>query len=300
MALSHAPHWTTIEWAEHIRELELASRRVRYVDYGVGPPLVLVHGLGGSWQSWLENIPALGQDHRVIAIDIPGFGASETLPPGTPFDGYVAVLAALIERLDLTDLTLVGHSMGGLLSGRYAASQPQRLRGLALVSAGGIALSPARLKLIVRGFLVFNSFFSRPGVIRAFTRRPRLRGLLLFAILDDGRSLSGAMAAEVLPLMAAPGFADAVVAAGEAAADSRFEQVAVKTVLLWGRGDRILPLAEAARLTARMPQARLEVFDRAGHCPMFELPEDFNSSLAAFVAASAPIQPTPTAPTGRW
>jgi len=282
-----------------VHDLVVEGRRVRYADYGEGAPVVLVHGLGGSWQSWLENIPSLGRANRVVALDLPGFGASGVLAPGAAFERYVEVLDATLERLGLEQVVLVGHSMGGLLAGRYAAAHPRRLRGLVLVGAGGIALSPRRLRAIVRAFLAFNAVFARPAVTRAFTRRPRLRRALLAGMLHDRASLSGELAAEVLPLMAAPGFAGAVVAAAAAAADPGFEQIATPTLLIWGRQDRILPVGEAARLAQRMADARLEVLEDTGHAPMIERPHEFNALVAGFDAELRPRGSRRRAPRAR-
>jgi pimeloyl-ACP methyl ester carboxylesterase len=73
-------HWTAIDWRPSIRNRLVGDRRLSYVDYGSGPVLVLLHGMAASWQWWLENIPTLAQRHRIIAVDLPGCGNSETLP----------------------------------------------------------------------------------------------------------------------------------------------------------------------------------------------------------------------------
>ena len=74
--------WTEVDWPEHVHDVSVLGSTTRYVDYGEGPPLLLIHGMAGSWQSWLANIPALGRHHRVITVDLPGFGGSEPLAPG--------------------------------------------------------------------------------------------------------------------------------------------------------------------------------------------------------------------------
>src|SRR3990172_3219745 len=83
------PAWMEIDWREHLHSADVMGTRVNYVDVGQGPPILLVHGLSGCWQNWLENIPHLAQQHRVIVPDLPGFGRS-SMPPepiSIPFSG---------------------------------------------------------------------------------------------------------------------------------------------------------------------------------------------------------------------
>jgi len=279
-----APLWMSVDWGRHVRQEVVAGRRMTWVDYGEGPAVVLVHGLGGSWQTWLENLPALARDHRVIAVDLPGFGGSEPLPSPGELSGHVDTLAELLDALRIDRALVVGHSMGGLVALLFAAAHIERLYALALVGSGGIVLGPRRLAAIVRGFLLFNAVFKRPGVARAFARRPRLRHRLLALAVHDPSALSGRLAAEIIPLMAAPGFADAVVSAARVAEHVPLDAVTCPTLLVWGRQDRILPVARAEELAEALPDAHLEIIDRAGHCPMFERPAELNALLLAFAA----------------
>lgn len=69
--------WTEYDWLAHVHDVNVANRRLRYVEMGQGPALLLIHGTGGSWTSWLLNLRELATEHRVIAPDVPGFGVSE-------------------------------------------------------------------------------------------------------------------------------------------------------------------------------------------------------------------------------
>jgi pimeloyl-ACP methyl ester carboxylesterase len=154
---------------------------------------------------------------------------------------------------------------------------------LVLVNAGGVALGPARLAVIVNGFRVFNAVLGRPGVMRALARRPRLRRLVFAGFVTDPATLGGAFAAEVVPTMAAPGFGGAVVAAGRIAGAIDTDQVRCPVLLVWGTADRILPLAGARALQESLLDARLVELRGAGHCPMFEQPAAVNRAVLAFV-----------------
>lgn len=274
--------WAAMNWAPYLRHRTIDGRQLCYVDYGKGPPIVLVHGLGGSWTSWLENLPALAERHRVIAVDLPGFGASEVLGPGSPLEAYGHVVAQLIDELAITPVTLVGHSLGGLIVQRVAVDHSLLVERLVLVNAGGITLTPFRLALLVRAFMAFYAVVKKPGVLHSAARRRWARWLLLAPMVSDPGSISPELARETIPQIASPGFL-AAVAAG-ASGISAVDPAAIRcpVLLLWGREDRVLPVQQAEELERLLPDARLQVFDDAAHCPMFEVPELFNDALLAF------------------
>jgi pimeloyl-ACP methyl ester carboxylesterase len=277
-------HWTTIEWSRHTRDTVIDGLRVRYVDYGEGSPVVLIHGLGGSWQTWLENLPALGREHRVIAVDLGGFGLSQVLPPPASMATQSERIVTLMRQLGLGPATVVGHSMGGIVALGIVAAAPDAVGRLVLANAGGIPLSPLRVALVVNGFKVFNLLFGRPGVMRAVARRTRLRNALFAGFIGDPRSMTAALAAHVVPAIAAPGFIAAVVSASAVVRTLNAEEVECPILLIWGAADRILPLAGAELLVTQLHDGELVVLDGVGHCPMFEAPERFNTALLAFTA----------------
>src|SRR5262245_62979239 len=119
-----------------IREAQLAGGRVRFVMVGSGPALVLIHGLGGNWQNWLANIPELAQRHCVVAVDLPGFGRSDQLQGAVTMGRYADVVIELMDELEIEAGTLVGNSMGGLLSLEAAVRHPGRGDGAGLACSG--------------------------------------------------------------------------------------------------------------------------------------------------------------------
>ena len=277
-------HWTEIDWTRHVRMAQVLERRLSYVDYGEGPPVVLVHGLGGCWQWWLENIPTLGREHRVIAVDLPGFGASEALPSPGEMRTHAQTIRALLDALEIDRTAICAHSMGGLVAVRLAADHPDRLQRLVLVCAGGITLSAVQLAVLSHSFVAFNAFFAQPGVAGTFARRPRLRRLLFARAVAHPESVSPALAAQIVPRLSAPGFLDAVRAGIRVANEVDMSGISVPSLALWGRGDPILPVAQAEELVRRMPDARLVVLEDSAHCPMFEQPAAFNAALLGFLA----------------
>jgi pimeloyl-ACP methyl ester carboxylesterase len=283
--------WTELDFSEAVHEAELSTGRLRYVDIGSGPPLLMIHGLGGSWQTWLLNIPTLMRHHRVVAVDLPGFGRSEALPPPAAVDTHASALAELSAHLELGPAIVVGHSMGGLITLLFAEAHPELTAAVVLVNAGGVPLSPLRLKAITDAFRVFHGVFGRPSVMRAVALRPRLRRIVFAGFLANPDTLAGPFAAEVIPPMNAPGFLGAVAAAAEVVARGHVPALTCPVLLLWGAKDRILPLRTARELASHLPTAELVVIENAGHCPMFEAEDEFNERLLAFTTGlTAPLQ----------
>src|SRR3712207_4406077 len=95
------PAWTEIDWRAHQRWVWVQDRAANVIEIGDGPPLVFVHGLSGSWQNWLEQLPVFSRDHRCIAVDLPGFGASPMPKDEISISGYGRWLDALLEALDI-------------------------------------------------------------------------------------------------------------------------------------------------------------------------------------------------------
>jgi len=286
VAEADADRWLQVDWAPFVHDTRIDGRTVRYVDHGEGPALVLIHGLGGSWQTWLRNLPALADHHRVIGIDLPGFGRSEPLRPPAEMATHADVVALLLEELGIPAATIVGHSMGGLVALLLVERHPGRVERLVLVNAGGIALDALRLAVIIGCFRAFNFCLGRPGPMRALARRPRLRRLVFAGFVPDATTLAGPYAAEVIPTMAAPGFTAALGPAGRAAVALNTDAVTCPVLLIWGAKDRILPVGAARELSRSLLDARLIEIPQAGHCPMFETPGAFDRALLGFTAAA--------------
>src|SRR3954469_3904717 len=142
-----APDWRTIDWRPHLRHLVIDGRSVNYVDYGPSDssgrePVVFVHGLGGCWQNFLENIPrAAAEGRRAIGIDLPGFGFSEMPAAKISISGYGRAVNSVLDQLDVGEAVLVGNSMGGFISAEVAIQFPARVARLVLVSAAGVTTS---------------------------------------------------------------------------------------------------------------------------------------------------------------
>ncbi|BDE15739.1 alpha/beta hydrolase [Mycobacterium kiyosense] len=284
---THSEHpdreWAEMDWNQHVRGAAVRGRYVHYVDVGTGRPVVLTHGQGGAWQWWLRVIPAVARHHRVIALDLAGFGASEPVGAGDVFEEQVATVVGLLDELRLAKATIVGHSMGGLVSLKVACDHPHRVDGLMLIGSGSNIMGPARLRAILLGFRLFDRVFRFPTVPRIIVRWRRLRAAFFKLAVAETHHITRSLAAELVPRMAAPGFIAGMEAAGKAVGEATPEAVRAPALVVWGRGDRIVPLSSGRQLAAAIPDAQLVVLDDVAHCAMLEKPAETAALIIDFV-----------------
>src|SRR3954453_13660172 len=177
--------WLDVDWREHQRWVRVEDRWANVISYGEGPPVLFVHGLGGSWQKWLGKIPPIPQaGHRAIAVDLPGFGESEMPREKISISGYGRWIESLLEELETGPVALVGNSMGGFIGAETAIKYPAQLERLVLVSAAGITIEHQRNDAAM-GFLYRTERVSKfmatwlAGHADGISTRPGLRRSLL-------------------------------------------------------------------------------------------------------------------------
>jgi pimeloyl-ACP methyl ester carboxylesterase len=281
--------WLEIDWRTHQRWLELDGRAVNAVDIGEGPPVVLVHGLGGNWQNWLEVLPALADaGHRAIAFDLPGFGHSEMPARDITIPRYGLAVDAVLEALGVEGpVAVVGSSMGGLIAADLAVSRPSTVERLVLVSAAALWNEQTRARPLVAASKV--SRFYAPLLVSGWeiiARLPRLRHEALRAAgIRNPRRISAQLAYELLSGVGRPGFIDALQALYDYRIRDRLPEIACPTLIVWGGEDPVVPLRHAFEFERLIPGGRVVVFPGAGHAPMIELPERFNQVLLDFLRA---------------
>lgn len=259
---------------------------VNYVDQGQGPALLLIHGIGGNWQNWLGTINGLASQHRVIALDLPGFGRSEPLTSGLGVPQYADALIELLDLLAIERATLVGNSMGGALTIEAAARHPDRVAAAVLACSAGIPLTGWRHKAVTIPLgLAVNLTLRHTRVRHAVIGRPRLRRAIASRIVHDARATDQRLLAEALNGLGSASFS-AVLRAG-AGYDLRPQarRMQCPTLVLWGARDRLLPLPMGEELHRLIDRSQLVVWDDSGHAPMIEHPERFQVLVSEFVAA---------------
>ena len=281
------PDWRETNWRDHLRTAEVDGRTVNYVD--VGEPkegtVVFIHGLGGCWQNWLENIPRFAQDRRVIAMDLPGFGRSEMPPEEISISGYGRCVEALLDQAETGSVAVVGNSMGGFVGAEMAIAFPERVERLVLVAAAGISSVHARrdpvlavARILAAGGTMSatqqRAILSRPGWTHAafafvFRHPTRMRRDLLWEqIQGTGR----------------PGFLPALRGLLGYDFTERLPGIGCPTLVVWGTDDLVVPTRDAHEFERLIPDSRKVILEDTGHCAMLERPETFNTLLGEFLA----------------
>lgn len=281
--------WLSVDWREHQRWVQVNGRPVNVVELGSGEPVVFVHGLGGSWVNWLEQLPVISQGWRTIALDLPGFGHSPLPSAPISIARYAETVAATMDALGVTEATLVGNSMGGEISAELAISMPDRARRMALVSPAGVSTGAwqPRMPLIRRAHPVLQR---ATGWVQRnaewIARRPRLRSAALSTVAAAPREIPAAFAAEQLRGMGKPGFLpalEAIVSHSQTLSD-RLRQIATPTLVLWGERDPLITVRDAEVFASRIPGAHKVIWPDTGHVAMFERSEEFNALLEGFLS----------------
>ena len=287
---SAQPDWRTIDWPAHLRQAEIDGRPVNYVDIGSGPlkPVVFVHGLGGQWQNWLENIPRAAQERRVIAVDLPGFGLSPMPRERITISGYARTVNALCEQLGLDVVEVVGNSMGGYIAAEFDIQFPQRVDRLILVSAAGISSADlAHRPILTLGRIATAiTAWSAPHD-RQLASRPKARHLALALVARYPSRLKADLAFEgFFKGTGKPGFEDALRACLEYDFRDRLPEISQPTLIVWGEKDSIIPVRDAHEFERLIPDSRKVVMAETGHISMAERPVAFNDLMMDFLAES--------------
>jgi pimeloyl-ACP methyl ester carboxylesterase len=260
--------------------------RLRVAEAGQGPALILVHGLTASHAIWELTLAAFADRWRVIAPDLPGHGESDK--PDAPYtiDFFAGMVRSLARELGVREAVLAGSSLGGQVVLEVAAWYPTFARAL-ILAAPAVGYSAA-MRPVGQALRMLTG----PRVLRAsltqlfqqnFHDRTRIGHVTRRRILE-----------ERLAAPDFPAFARAVARSlgGVLTADAQpLERVTQPVLVVWGREDRLVPLARSERLLRRLPQARLHVLEQCGHLPMLEQPAAFNRAAEGFLreALAAPF-----------
>jgi pimeloyl-ACP methyl ester carboxylesterase len=278
--------WRSIDWRSHLKWALVGGDPVNYVELGSGPPLLLVHGLSGSWQNWLETIPYFARTHRVLALDLPGFGESPMPREPISIKGYGRTLDAFCDAVDIETAAVVGNSMGGFVAAEMAIRHPHRVEKLVLVSAAGITIEHQRnervLSLMRRFEFALTWAATHPKPEFMLRRRARRAMRFVFA---HPQQIPGALLVEQARGGGKPGFIDALDALTSYPLRDRLGEIAVPTLIVWGDSDRLVPTSDADVFEELISHTRKLVYEDTGHVPQLERPARFNRDLEAFLAA---------------
>lgn len=240
---------------------------------GKGPPVVLVHGLGGSANGFGRTFFGLSRRFsRVLAPDLPGHGFSGEYCGGpTCVRGQFDVLRAYCEDVVRTPALVVGNSLGGAMAVNLASEQPALVKALALVAPAGAELTPEALTALLGAFAVKSNADVRALTKRLFHRPPWAAMLL---------------ASELRKFYTTPtvrALSDDALATQASIAPQAVRDLKMPVLLLWGGSERLLPPEILSWYRQHLPpQAEVRVVEGFGHVPQMERPDAFVSHLVGF------------------
>ncbi len=269
------------------RQVQTSGAKISVMEAGEGPPLLALHGLGATKASFLPTVAALAGSHRVIAIDLPGFGDSDkplrgAYDPAFFARGGVALLDALgIDRADV-----VGNSMGGRAALEMGLSAPDRVGRLVL-------LAPSLAWLRARPWAApLRLVAPQLGLIQPAPRAV-VEGLVRRLLPAQGSEWTAAGVDEFLRSYLSPSGRAAFYAAarniyleapwGENGFWTRLGQLEAESLFVWGSRDEIVPIGFARHVNEALPQARHLVLD-CGHVPQMECPAETHRAMLSFLA----------------
>lgn len=268
--------------------IDIESLHVHVRD--VGPrddarPIVLLHGTSASLHTWEAWVATLSKRHRVITLDLPGFGLT-----GASDDGDVSiaqtlrVLHTLLEKLEVKQPVIAGNSYGGRIAWEYAVAYPGEVSALVLVDSSGY---PLQSKSVPIGFRIART----PGLRRLAQK------LLPRSVIEDSVRNVYFDPSKVTPDIVDRYFELTLREGNRVALARRFEQVPlagdteklkslqVPTLILWGEEDRLIPLENGKKFDAELPVSELVVFPHVGHVPQEEAPAESVAAVEKWLEA---------------
>ncbi len=260
--------------------LECRHVEINFHRAGQGKPLVLMHGIGMRWQAWRPVLPRLEAEREVIAVDLPGFGATPMPPPGTPpgIESLTRLVAQFLREIGLEAPHAAGNSLGGWISLELAKQ--------GLVSSA-TALSPAgfhndRERIFQRTSLSLTRRGCRLIASRAdVLMKPRLARVVFSGqyFARPERIPAEESAANIRAVANAPWFDETRRAINSKERFNGGERIAVPVTIAWGDRDRLLLPRQAHRAQRAIPSARVVTLPGCGHVPMSDDPEQVASVL---------------------
>lgn len=262
-----------------------------YIDEGKGDnTIIMIHGLGSYIPAWNKNIPELSKKYRVIAVDLPGYGKSSKIPHNGKMTFYAGVISDFIQKMNLKNVTLVGHSMGGQIAMTLALEKPELIKSLILVDPAGFedfhpgqrtwfkdVMTPNLVRLTTVEAIETN-------LASNFYRMPKDAQFMI----DDRIAMRTAEDFDAYCLTVSRSVAGMV----DEPIIKKLKNISVPTLIFFGENDMLIPnrylnpgftkkIAEYG--ASQIKGSKLIMTPKCGHFMMFEKPEIFNTEVEKFL-----------------
>lgn len=266
-----------------LKQIAVGDLSIHYYEGGPsnGQTLVMIHGFAANKDNWLRLARHLSDDYRVIALDLPGFGASSKPTGSYDVGTQTERLASVLQALQIDKLHLIGNSMGGHIGALYAARYPEHVLSLALLANAGIsAPQPSELQQILqRGA-------ANPLVVR---QTGDFQRLLEFVFVEPPylpESLKGYFAEQAMANSAHYDQVFAHLIERYIPLEPELSKIQAPTLVLWGAEDRALHVSSIEVMRPLLRKPTVVVMPATGHAPMIERPEQTAEHYRAFLDAN--------------
>ncbi|MQW74345.1 alpha/beta fold hydrolase [Nocardioides sp. dk4132] len=276
-----------------LRELSTPAGVLRYHEAGDGPPLLMLHGSGPGvtgWRNFGDNLPRFAEHFRCLVLEFPGFGVSDTTDQH-PMMAALPAVGAFLDGLGLEQVDIIGNSMGGSVGARFAIAQPDRVRRL--VTVGGIGRNifspapgegikllvdftedPTRDKLIswLRSMVFDQSMVTEELIEQRWEQATEPETLEVARRMYSRAAIEATFASIDSSAHGTPGWAE-------------FDKIRAKTLITWGRDDRVSPLDQMLIPMRTIRDVQVHIFSQCGHWAMIEQKAAWESTVEAFLLA---------------
>lgn len=277
------------EWADKYaagKFIDLGGNSTHYVEKGEGEPVILVHGFFYDSYMWNRNIDALAKRFKVYALDLWGFGYSTRSPVDYGYPLYADQLLRFMDALNIQKASLVGQSMGGGTCILFAVRHRDRVKKMILVDPAGLP-NPLPLlgkianlpkvgelllglrgdfyrKMVLGMLWIYGKGFITGSYLENVTRFHKIRGTTEVSLSILRKQFFDKLSDEV----------------------HRLGEMDVPILIVWGRQDKAIPLERGQEMHRILRGSRLEILERAGHCPHDEQSQEFNQLALDFLSSS--------------
>ncbi len=282
--MSDVPVWIALgDVAHRVRYVQAGPWRSRVLEAGDGPPLILMHGIGGHLEAYAHNIAALAEQHRIIAFDFAGHGYTTHATADLETADYVSQLLALLDALEIDRADLNGESLGGWIAVKFAASYPKRTGRLVLNTPAGTMARPE----------VMNRIRSLSQGAADDPNEERIRARLEW-LMADPATVTDELVAIRRTIYARPGFAESMrhimclqdpdIRRRNIVTDDELAAVPHGALVVWTSNDPSGPAGAGLEMAEKIHGGQFELITGAGHWPQWEQRETFNKLVLNFLS----------------
>jgi len=252
------------------RNISIGNLNINYKIAGEGPAILVLHGWGGSSDSWIRVQKLLEMaGFKVVIPDFPGFGKSVTPPVPWGIKEYTDFVVKFSENLNLQSFFLLGHSFGGRIAIKLAADYSEKIKSLILCDSAGIKPKPSiKTRIIFEISRIGNAIFSPKHLIRF---RDWARNMFYISLRNkDYIKAKGVMRETIIKVLEEDLLPD-------------LGKIKTKTLIVWGSVDKMVPLKYTSVFKEKIEGARIEIMPKIGHSPHLEAPEKLAEIIIKFL-----------------